>query len=576
MVQDPSALVPFFQSHIAKNSEHNAIWGEAYRQLVEQVQQEKPDFSDDTIRQIWYDRNNGVSSLMQGGMSWAEFEGAKEQLRDLTRMMAEGCTREVYDRAISQLVTLKTEKILAKKYLALCHRAFAALYPYQITSVVNISYFWGIYNYCINRFNPGLTNKGDWFDRNLELTDALQNMLGNNTDPIELNMSLWHLHEEYIIAQGDSSLIAAEKGTQDDEMEASVSTPQLAKNTILYGPPGTGKTYHTIDLAVEACEPEAYLRQTGKDPHEKRRELKAIYDRLVDKENSQVRFITFHQSFGYEEFIEGLSATTSDAGEVVYSIKKGIFTQICEDAASDKDKNYVLIIDEINRGNVSKIFGELITLIESSKRAGEPEALSVKLPYSSSDFSVPNNLYLIGTMNTADRSLTALDTALRRRFEFKAMLPDLSVLQKTVVNEIDVQRLLKTLNDRIEVLYDREHMLGHSYFLPVVQAKENSEQAFKILKNIMRNRVLPLLEEYFYNDWQKIRMVLGDNQKEESLQFIREVKNQKQFSDLFGKNGTEDLQESGTRFLLADENDNVWDNPLAWQQIYALRTGNEA
>ncbi len=174
-----------------------------------------------------------------------------------------------------------------------------------------------------------------------------------------------------------------------------------------------------------------------------------------------------------------------------------------QESVSEKRQNYVLIIDEINRGNISKIFGELITLIETSKRAGEPEALSVILPYSSSSFSVPNNLYLIGTMNTADRSLTALDTALRRRFEFEAMLPDITVLKETVVKGIDLPRLLQTLNDRIEVLYDREHTLGHAFFIPVVQVKEDEDLAFERLKRIMRNKVLPLLEEYFYNDWQK-------------------------------------------------------------------------
>ncbi|EEZ7045985.1 ATP-binding protein, partial [Escherichia coli] len=179
-----------------------------------------------------------------------------------------------------------------------------------------------------------------------------------------------------------------------------------------------------------------------------------------------------------------------------------------------------------------------------------------------------NNLYLIGTMNTADHSLTALDTALRRRFDFEAMLPDITVLKDTVIKGIDLPRLLQTLNDRIQVLYDREHMLGHAFFIPVVQAKEDEALAFERFKRIMRNKILPLLEEYFYNDWQKIRMVLADNQKEEApdLQFVREVKYQKKYADLFGDNGTDDL---GTSFHLAAEDDNVWDNPIAWQQIYA-------
>ncbi len=244
-----------------------------------------------------------------------------------------------------------------------------------------------------------------------------------------------------------------------------------------------------------------------------------------------------------------------------------------QSVASEKKENYVLIIDEINRGNISKIFGELITLIEPSKRAGEPESLSVLLPYSSTPFSVPNNLYLIGTMNTADHSLTALDTALRRRFDFEAMLPDITVLKDTVIKGIDLPRLLQTLNDRIRVLYDREHMLGHAFFIPVVQAKEDEALAFERFKRIMRNKILPLLEEYFYNDWQKIRMVLADNQKEEApdLQFVREVKYQKKYADLFGDNGTDDL---GTSFHWQQRMTTFGTIQSPRQQIYAPQKKN--
>lgn len=678
MVQDPSALAPFFYSHIAKNNQYSPNWGNHYRQLVEQIQAEKPNFSADTIRQIWYERSNGISSLKQGGMSQFEFESAQKQLLALTRQMAEECTQENYERVIKRLIKLKADGVLNRTYWALCHRAFAALYPAQITNVVNVSNFFSSYNYCNNHFQLGLPEGQEWFASNLALKKALHKALGNDVDPIELNMSLWHLYAQVIEKKNDITILGSAINSSEDDQEEKVSTPQLPKNTILYGPPGTGKTYRTIDLAVRACEPEAYSQQVGKDENEKRRELKKIYDSLIAEK--RVRFITFHQSFGYEEFIEGLRAETTDDGNVRYEIKPGIFKQICEDAAfghagiqlkldealtrlqerlaesgsitletlrgkpfqltyksqttfgifpsqskkedlgqgynaylkdirlvyqnpkaevhnpsyvrsiinylvnqgeialtsqetPEKRQNYVLIIDEINRGNISKIFGELITLIETSKRAGEPEALSVMLPYSATPFSVPNNLYLIGTMNTADRSLTALDTALRRRFEFEAMLPDIKVLADTVVNGINLPRLLQTLNDRIQVLYDSEHTLGHAFFIPVVQAKEDEELAFARLKRIMRNKVLPLLEEYFYNDWQKIRMVLGDNQKSENMQFIREVKDQKQFADLFGNSGSDELNDIGTRFHLANENDEVWDNPLAWQQIYAPRRG---
>lgn len=676
MVQDPAALAPFFHSHIATNNQYNPGWREPYRQLVEKIQVEKPNFSADTIRQIWYERDNGISSLRQGGMSLAEFENAKEELFDLTSQIAKGCTQENYEQVINRLIQLKTNGVLKKVYRALCHRAFAAFYPTQITSVVNISNFFSCYNYCNNHFQLGLPQGQEWFASNIVLKKTLHQALGDNVDPIELNMSLWHLYEQVIPRKNDIASIGSEAAVIDDDQDEEMATPQLPKNTILYGPPGTGKTYRTIDLAVRACEPAAYSQQLGKDESERRRELKKIYDRLVAEK--RVRFITFHQSFGYEEFIEGLRAETTEDGDVSYEIKPGIFKQICEDATfghagvqqklddalirlqerlaeegsitlktqhgkafqlayklktcfgifplqskkadlgkgysaylkdirlmyqdsqvkvhnpsyvrsilhhliekeklpshsqgpePEKRQNYVLIIDEINRGNISKIFGELITLIETSKRAGEPEALSVMLPYSSDPFSVPNNLYLIGTMNTADRSLTALDTALRRRFEFQAMLPDTDVLKDTVVKGIDLKRLLQTLNDRIQVLYDREHTLGHAFFIPVVQAKDDEDLAFRRLKRILRNKVLPLLEEYFYNDWQKIRMVLGDNQKDNKshLQFVREVKDQKKFADLFGQSGTDELHEIGASFQLTPEEDEVWDNPLAWQQIY--------
>ncbi len=171
-------------------------------------------------------------------------------------------------------------------------------------------------------------------------------------------------------------------------------------------------------------------------------------------------------------------------------------------------------------------------------------------------------------MNTADRSLTALDTALRRRFEFEAMLPDITVLKETVVKGIDLPRLLQTLNDRIEVLYDREHTLGHAFFIPVVQVKEDEDLAFERLKRIMRNKVLPLLEEYFYNDWQNSYGVGRQSEKRKPAATVR-VRGERPETVCrsFGNNGTEDLHDIGASFHLAPEDDKVWDNPLAWQQI---------
>lgn len=193
-----------------------------------------------------------------------------------------------------------------------------------------------------------------------------------------------------------------------------------------------------------------------------------------------------------------------------------------------KMKNCVFIIDEINRGNISKIFGELITLIEPSKRMGQSEGIQVKLPYSQKLFGVPDNVYIIGTMNTADRSIATIDTALRRRFRFQEMMPDAEVLKDVRVGDVSVSELLTRMNQRISVLYDREHTIGHTYFVPL---KENS--TIEQLAKIFENDIIPLLQSYFYDDYEKIRLVLGDNQKENrEEQFIRVVKND--YTKLFG------------------------------------------
>ncbi|WP_392344715.1 AAA family ATPase [Pseudoalteromonas prydzensis] len=570
-------------------------------------------------------------------------------------------------------------------------------------------------------------------------------MDGNQRNPIDYSQDEETTEED-----------TTEKLIINDSCEFDSSASPL--NQILYGPPGTGKTYHTIEAAVKAAEPEKYKAlkrnlalSTAKSQRE---ELLKLYKSLVD--DDRIRFVTFHQSYGYEEFVEGLRALTNEEKQIEYKVLPGVFKKISDDATNTNIKkslelnanpriwkisidgvkpstiknycfknnvaaigwghtgdmaqderspeenayfegltsqnkntitqfcsainegdlllcissaktiqavgvvkgdyeykeqgildrndfrhtlpvewlktdldldiyslngntnlvqktvyeldrfseadffqlmekneisfgqkpvpetkdNYVLIIDEINRGNISKIFGELITLIEPSKRAGKDnlETLKVTLPHSGNPFSVPDNLYIIGTMNTADRSLAMMDTALRRRFDFIEMMPQPELFRGKKVKDIDLEQLLETMNKRIEVLYDREHTLGHAFFIPVLDALnvggDNAQNnAFCELKNTFKNKIIPLLEEYFFEDWNKIRLVLGDNRKEKSEleQYIFVKSKNEEYTKIFGKNhGLETYEDTKTTYTLADFNaqDSVWNSPKAYQAIY--------
>lgn len=448
--------------------------------------------------------------------------------------------------------------------------------------------------------------------------------------------------------------------------EMKEANKEFDKNLILYGPPGTGKTYNSATYAVAICDNKSVDELTDYDA------VMARYNEL--KKAGRIAFTTFHQSYGYEEFIEGIKPVVDDSKQDVgYTIETGIFKQFCEhaksaghktgDAAIDagariwkltimngdlnqvkqecfeennvrmgfgmeadearsfvedvrigdiilsfktrktidgiaivtddaselQDKSeyktarpvkwlaknidediiginngkllhrmtfakvpnmkvkdiidlakkvnpglvnteieentqpYVFIIDEINRGNISKIFGELITLIENTKRAGMEEAASAILPYSGEEFSVPSNVYILGTMNTADRSIALMDTALRRRFQFIEMMPDSDVLRKIhadKVEDLDVAAMLDKINERITFLYDREHTIGHAFFTGL-----KDDASLVKLQSIFEKSVIPLLQEYFYEDYQKIQLVLGDNAKsDDRLKFILDEK----------------------------------------------------
>ncbi|EAJ3930276.1 McrB family protein, partial [Campylobacter jejuni] len=476
------------------------------------------------------------------------------------------------------------------------------------------------------------------FDQNINKLNKNEEFKLKNSNGHNMYSSALNYYRAFLIDYYEQDIFITER-VQSEESNMKI----IPLNQILYGPPGTGKTYHTIDKALEIL---------GENL-ESRDEKKAKFDEYVRK--GQIVFTTFHQSYGYEEFVEGIKPiidNDENSQEVKYDVKDGIFKELCDkslknyilsmqneneidldklifefanyinqdflnkgnefplenkvsikkillnfkdeyrsfslggsikspqsltidiikrdylnfknkkilsfkdikpkyDSQSDYHgnaiyyfmfynklkefeniqnekfkikkeilKSYIIIIDEINRGNVSKIFGELITLIEPSKRIGEKEELKVTLPYSGEKFGVPKNVYIIGTMNTADRSITSLDTALRRRFEFVEMMPDVSKLSMDCEG-INLQELLKAINTRIEYLLDREKTIGHAFFVSV----ENLED----LKKVFQNKIIPLLQEYFYNDYALINAVLNDNdmifEDKKDDKYLQKIKN---------------------------------------------------
>ncbi len=345
-----------------------------------------------------------------------------------------------------------------------------------------------------------------------------------------------------------------ESGDDEDAMESGTEPkkhlPPL--NQILYGPPGTGKTWNTVDYALAIIDNKP-VDQFETESKEEREDKMRRFNEL--KESGQFEMVTFHQSYNYEDFIEGirpvLRKNADEDGNLDYVLSLGVFRRIAESARTDSKRKYVLIIDEINRGNIAKIFGELITLIEDSKRTGGNDPATVTLPYSKEEFGVPDNLYIIGTMNTADRSIALLDTALRRRFNFVEMMPDPTLVSDDIEG-VNCQELLKVMNKRIRILLDRDHQIGHTYFMNVEKMGD--------LAKAFKNKIVPLLQEYFYDDWKKIKMVLNHNP------FVEDISGELQ------KDCPEDLSEFVDEqkkiYELLPFNNGKWEAPESYLKIY--------
>lgn len=330
-----------------------------------------------------------------------------------------------------------------------------------------------------------------------------------------------------------------------------------ALNTIIYGPAGTGKTREMLSLATAlAIGDNQMLKETEFSTLTSRPNLNIKDAKLMDKikdlnsdieeiiknksyighlaeldnpiERIQefrafplVELVTFHPSYSYSDFIEGISPETDSDGNIAYNVKDGIFKNICNRALQNPQFNYVLLIDEINRGNISSIFGELFTLLEEDKRKGASSELSINLPYSKDrqnnpqKLIVPQNLFLVATMNTVDKSIALIDVALRRRFDFVELLPDYEVLKEVKTEDgIKLDQMLKSINDRITVLKNEHYQIGHSYFLPRGFNEGNKSLTLNELRSIFTNKIIPLLQEYHYDDWKSICAVLNIPTKE--------------------------------------------------------------
>lgn len=458
-------------------------WGRAYKQFtplfIEYAKNKMPIASwKSEDRDQFLASDNCVSSLRQGNFTHEQRRAIVDNWETLfIEPLYKIVTNENFQLQINKDLFDKiidiTTKVGGKNMRAATLRFLASFQPIHLSTIVANKDLWGAYQTMCPFGLPNYNGQSD-----MELSHHLQVFINSQypSDDVYLRSTYAWRFYDYLVEEWKSA-------NGMEQIEESVKLLNEKKNLILQGAPGTGKTYTTASIIVEMKR--EYM------PDMPRQEVMKKYNEMV--ENGQVVFTTFHQSLDYEDFIEGLKPIIKD-GHITYHVEPGIFKEICKKASKDSDNPYFLIIDEINRGNVSKVFGELITLLEPDKRQGNTNAISAILPYSKESFSIPNNLYIIGTMNTTDRSVGTIDYALRRRFAFCPVKANESIVsrqngevgKKAVDYFRKVYEHLKNYPSGDIDLDDL--MIGHSYFIA---------DSIPSLELKWKYEVIPLLEEYY-------------------------------------------------------------------------------
>ena len=457
-------------------------WGKSYKKFtpryIEYARVKKPiALWESEDREQFLASENSVSSLKQGNFT-------HEQRKAIVDNWKTNFSEDLYQIVTSESFQLQTNKKLYEKIInvttkaggrsmkAAALRFLAAFQPIHLSSVVAWKNLMDLYQILRPFGLPEYHGNSD-----IELSHHLQTFINSqySSDDIYLRSTYaWRFYD----------LVKNWKAANGMELiEESIKLLKEKRNIILQGAPGTGKTYTTASIIIEM--------EQGHVKDMSREEIMKGYNDLVDK--GFAKFTTFHQSLDYEDFVEGLKPSVKD-GHVTYNVEPGIFKEICLKATEDTEHSYYLIIDEINRGNVSKIFGELITLLESDKRIGRVNALPIILPYSKESFCIPDNLYIIGTMNTTDRSVGTIDYALRRRFAFLTVTANKNIVsnqngeigKKALDYFMKVYEHLKNYPSGDIDLDDL--MIGHSYFIA---------DSIPLLELKWKYEVLPLLEEYY-------------------------------------------------------------------------------